>query len=211
MVLDSAATPRPNWAPRVRPHTIRRLYENEARGILDEELVDEVGYALYMRCRSILRFTAACRGRVTCPGCERAVERRGRDRKEPLRCAGCGWETSWGAYLDTAKGKHLNGGGAVDLFEEFAAKFGRARGAREKLLLIDRLIHSFHWRAYLKQYTRPAGVNLIEGTWEEVLDFLDRLTHDGEAPPEMKETRRAWREAFSRSPISQARMRRDGD
>lgn len=27
------------WAPRVRPEKIRRLYQAEARGILDEELI----------------------------------------------------------------------------------------------------------------------------------------------------------------------------
>jgi len=35
------------WAPRVNPSTIRRLYEIDARGIADEDLIDEVGYALF--------------------------------------------------------------------------------------------------------------------------------------------------------------------
>ena len=204
-------TVRPYWAPRVRPQRIRRLYENDARGILDEELIDEVGYALYMRCRSILQVTTAYRGRVQCPRCEGEVERKSRDRKEPLHCAGCGWGMTWGAYLDTVKGKNLYGGGAVDAFAEYAKKFERARGPREKLLLIDRLIHTFHWREYIKQYTRPAGVNLIEGTWEEVLEFLDRLTHGDSATPEMRENRRSWYEAWNRSPISLAQKGRGGD
>jgi len=33
-----------DWAPRVKPQTLRRLYQTDARGILDEELIDEVGY-----------------------------------------------------------------------------------------------------------------------------------------------------------------------
>jgi hypothetical protein len=61
------------WAPRVPPHTIRRLYETDARGIVDEEQVDEVGYALYARCRSILRVTAAHGHHATCPRCERTI------------------------------------------------------------------------------------------------------------------------------------------
>ena len=42
------------WASRVNPATIRRLYETDARGIVDEDLIDEVGFALYARCQSIL-------------------------------------------------------------------------------------------------------------------------------------------------------------
>jgi hypothetical protein len=65
------------WASRVNPSMIRRLYETDARGVVDEELSDEVGFALYARCQSILRVTAAQQGKVTCPRCEAIVERQG--------------------------------------------------------------------------------------------------------------------------------------
>src|SRR5438309_1523131 len=29
------------WAPRVNPHKIRRLYETDARGIVDDELIED--------------------------------------------------------------------------------------------------------------------------------------------------------------------------
>ncbi|MEX2225792.1 MAG: hypothetical protein WEB52_05000 [Dehalococcoidia bacterium] len=35
------------WARRVRPETIRRLYTLDAKGIVDDELIDEVGYAFF--------------------------------------------------------------------------------------------------------------------------------------------------------------------
>ncbi|MBI5289694.1 MAG: hypothetical protein HY873_12045, partial [Chloroflexi bacterium] len=41
------------WARRVKPEVIRRLYTRDAKGIVDEELIDEVGYAMYARCHSI--------------------------------------------------------------------------------------------------------------------------------------------------------------
>jgi hypothetical protein len=34
------------WARRVEQEKIRRLYETDARGIVDDELIDEVGYAM---------------------------------------------------------------------------------------------------------------------------------------------------------------------
>src|SRR5437899_297338 len=33
---------KPRWAPRVRQHKLHRLYENDARGIVDDELIDQV-------------------------------------------------------------------------------------------------------------------------------------------------------------------------
>ncbi len=58
------------WSPKVRPDKIRRLYESEAVGRLDEALLDDVLIGLYLRCTSIARVTEAVDGRVTCPQCE---------------------------------------------------------------------------------------------------------------------------------------------
>ena len=41
---------------RVPRHKIRRLYESDARGMLDEELLDDVGYGIYARCQDIIDF-----------------------------------------------------------------------------------------------------------------------------------------------------------
>ena len=69
------------WAPRVPRAAVRRLYETDALGIVDEVQIDAVGYALYARCRSILQVTAAHAGRVVCPRCAAPVDR-------PRRLAG---------------------------------------------------------------------------------------------------------------------------
>lgn len=52
-------TGEPKWSPRVRKEKIRRLYQNDARGILAEELLYDVGTTLYCRCESILDPSAA--------------------------------------------------------------------------------------------------------------------------------------------------------
>jgi hypothetical protein len=33
----------PTWALRVKPYLIRRLYESDAQGMLDSDLLEEVG------------------------------------------------------------------------------------------------------------------------------------------------------------------------
>src|SRR5438552_1783938 len=83
------------WAPRVNPHKIRRLYETDARGIVDDELIEEVGFALYSRCQSILIATEAHAGRVQCPRCGRLVPHTG-DRNAFIACDQCSSRGRWG-------------------------------------------------------------------------------------------------------------------
>ena len=42
------------WAPRVQKSKIKRLYDLDAKGIFDDEFLDEVGYALRSRCWSFI-------------------------------------------------------------------------------------------------------------------------------------------------------------
>jgi hypothetical protein len=52
------------WAQRVSPAKIRQVYNLDAQGIMDEELIDDVAYAFYARCESILTVTEASMGRI---------------------------------------------------------------------------------------------------------------------------------------------------
>ena len=42
-----------HWAERVSRRDIQRLYESDAQGMLDQELLDEVHYAIYVRVRDM--------------------------------------------------------------------------------------------------------------------------------------------------------------
>lgn len=77
------------WAARVPKRKIRQLYKTDAKGIVDEELIDEVGYAFLARCEDILMVTGAAAGRVRCPGCGEIILRRTHTRDEVLRCCKC--------------------------------------------------------------------------------------------------------------------------
>jgi hypothetical protein len=187
----------PTWAPRLSQAKIRRFYENDARGLYDEELIDEVGFALLARCESFIEANEAVRGRVRCPRCRTMIEHTVQ-KEAVLHCSGCGWELSWAEYFETIQHRQLSGAEPVlDLFQDFCRLFPQASSPKEKVFLIDRLIHGFHW--YFKtgnpasgQPTRPVAVNLIQGKMSEVIDFLDSLTYGGNSTPGLQENRAEW-------------------
>ena len=62
------------------------------------------------------------------------------------------------------------------------------------MLLIDQLLHGFHWYYKTGKPTRPVAINLIEGRLREVIAFLDRLTYGDKSTPELLESKAAWNE-----------------
>lgn len=180
------------WAPKVTRAKIRRLYETDAQGIVDEEQINDVGWALWQRCDSILTVTAAHYGRVQCPACAASIAR-GQLWKEGemvIRAA-CGWQIAWAAYHQTYRGKQLFGANAVGIFAAFHRGFPQARAANARMLLIDQLIHAFH--TGFTELGRPVAANLIEGSLKEVIHFLDALTNGGMSAAGLGDSRAAWR------------------
>jgi hypothetical protein len=181
----------PSWAPRVPQHKLRQLYLDDAQGIYDDALIADVGYGLLARCESFLAANEAARGRAICPTCATIVPHAS-DKTEVMRCAQCGWELTWGEYFATFQHRQLSGAEPVlELFNDFMQRFPKAKRSQERVFLIDRLIHGFHW--YHKfGCTRPVAVNLIEGRLSEVILFLDNLTYGEGSAPGTRETQAEW-------------------
>jgi hypothetical protein len=194
------------WAPRVSQNLIRRLYDAESRGLLDDELADQVGIALYARCESIMKVTEAHRGRVACGRCENVIvfEDGGhwRDRNTLMTCPACGWSATWAAYLATYQKKQLHSGSAERVFSGFIERYPRARTAKEKMLAIDWLLHEFHVH-YQFGETRPAASNVIEGNVRQVLQLLDDLAGNEPAAE--------WRQRAKSSVFGRHLAAREGD
>ncbi len=185
-------TTNPQWAPRVKQSLIRRLYETDASGIYDEELINEVGFALLIRCEAFIAAVEATHGKVTCPACGEVVLH---DAKPDtvLHCTHCDWQMPWQDYFHTFQHKQLSGAEPVlALFRSFIDGFSKARSGREKMVLIDQLIHGFHL-SLTGETTRTTGVNLIEGTYPEVVHFLNELSYGDEGTPGMREVHEDWR------------------
>jgi hypothetical protein len=180
----------PQWAPRVPQAFIRRFYAADAQGIYDDVLIDEVGYALLSRCQSFLDANAAVQGRAPCPACNRVVFHR-RDKAALLQCI-CGWTLPWADYFATIQHKQLSGAEPVlQLFQDFVTRFPSARSAQEKVILIDQLLHGFHWYQQ-HSFTRPVAVNLIGGKLADVIALLDSLTYGDASTPGTRTTYTEW-------------------
>mgnify|MGYP000647506537 CR=1 FL=1 len=59
----------------------------------------------------------------------------------------------------------------------------RAKGPREKMLAIDRVVHALH-ESLNQVWTLPASVNLIEGRYDEIITFLDGLAYEAQFQPQ---------------------------
>jgi hypothetical protein len=182
------------WAPRIAPWKIRRLYERDAQGLCDEVLIDDVAYGLYARCQSILTTRSAEQGIVLCPRCGAAIPRVQRDETELLHCPSGHWQVTWGVYWHSYRHKHLFAGRAVSAFVAFAEELPNARTPRDRMLLIDRLVHACHYSLTGRSalHKRPAACNLIQGKMQELIDLLDGLAYGPRTPPEILEMRASW-------------------
>ena len=193
---------KPRWAPKVSQAKIRRLYEIDAQGIIDLVQIDEVGWALWERCDSILTVTAAHNGHVLCPTCGTLIERQNPwSADEIVKCAECGWHVLWVTYHQSYRSKQLFGANAVDIFDTYHQAFRRAQSAQDKMLLIDQLIHEFHFS--LKAIGRPVAANLIEGSLRDVIQFLDKLTSGEASATGIGDSRTAWKETLTAADWSQ--------
>ena len=167
------------WSPKIRQSKIRQLYQNDALGAVDEVLVEDVGLGLLDRCRSIWLVT---RREVECPRCGATFSLCEPDSWKTLpgvqRCPtpGCGWETTAEEWHASWRHRELLGTAAMDAIETYLHNYPRARKTEEQMVCIDQLIHSFHISLQTGKFNRSFANNLIEGSHDQVVAFLDQLS-----------------------------------
>lgn len=188
---------RPTWVGRVPRHKIAELYKKEALGICDEVLIDDVGIGLLVRIENIFRARAANSGLACCPLCQREIPH-DFDPSYLLRCESCNWELVWAEYQKSFQGKHLIASGMTAFLKEYVEKYRVARSPQEKLILIDTLIHRYHWELE-GGLTGPGARDLIAGKPNEVIDFLNQLSYGTSSSPEILATRQEWLDKVRKS------------
>lgn len=182
----------PSWSLRVPRSKIQRFYEMSSSGILDEELIDDVGISLYARCESMIEVKDAKRGTVKCPSCRASIER-----QQPLsnndrfKCMDCSWTCDWPTYRKHYKGTLLNAGQIEKQIRAFIRSYKGAKDYRQKIVLIDTLIHLIHDE--IGGGNKPGAHAFIEGAISDVAAFSDRLTYGSAIPEDVGARREQWR------------------
>ena len=188
---------RPTWAGRVPRHKIAELYKKEALGICDEVLIDDVGIGLLVRIEHIFRARKANSGLANCPLCQSEIPH-DFDPAFLLRCEACNWKLVWAEYQKSFQGKHLIASGMTSFLTEYVEQYRVARSPQEKMILIDTLIHRYHWELE-GGLTGPGARDLIGGKPSEVIDFLNHLSYGTSSSPEILATREEWLDKVRKS------------
>lgn len=167
-----------HWSKRVSRRDIQRLYESDAQGLLDEDLLDQVHYAIHARVSDMFDVREAQTfGRVKCRSCGALVpqpyQMGSRSKNIVLKCELCGWQVTCGEFYESYTGKSMLPGSVVNIFETYLERFPRARTPAEKMLLIDWLIHQFHVNQGVARM--PVDENVIQGTTDQVRELIETL------------------------------------
>ena len=185
----------PQWAQRVKREKISKLYSLHARGIFDEELADEVAYAMLARADAIIKVTKAHgEGILECPACLNRIQFDCTKLNYVALCK-CGWRITRNELQKTYKRKQLVGGAAMPIIVDAVKSFPAGGTYTDKMFWIDHLIHAFHGELNdLREQTglafRPIARNFIEGSLIQVVDLIFSLAY-GDSPDFMK-SRAEW-------------------
>jgi len=162
------------WTPCVSRHSIKRLYNLDAKLVYDEELVDEVGYAMYARClqgrdETILNYS----GKLLCHNC-RTVHV---SPANGIITCSCGYTYIFHEYRKSFQKARMPSGAATPFFNEFINKWERAKTYQDKMLAIDYVIHECHLNMISNVKRGFAGCNLIQGNKKQVSEFILELAY----------------------------------
>ena len=187
---------KPSWSPKVKKYKIKKLYEQDAKGIYDEDLVNDVGTGLYARVDSMLTVTSSNLGHPLCIECKTEIPNSYQKGFISV-CPNCGWTIDIFEYRGSYKGQTLNGVGALPELKHFVEKYPLAKTYSEKMQIIDYLIHTFHGNLNLEP-SRATATNVIEGSTGEIANLIFTLAY-GENSTVTKQTLNEWMEKYNRS------------
>jgi hypothetical protein len=190
-----SATRKIRWSPKVPQAPVARLYERDSEGIHDDELLVEVGYALWARAADV---ALVARAAMRCPvdGTEFAFSDAVSWRlpaRSKTACPSCDWQITIEQWRQSISKQDLNG--SVPFVNEYVAKWPAARTYRDRMLLVDRLLHEVH----------ASGGNLVRtliegGRHNSPHAFLDRLAYGSASTVDQDA-----REVFAKTGLNRSR------
>lgn len=162
------------WPAKLDIHKLHILYMQDAKGIYDEALADEIGLTLYLRCKygkedmeRIERYI------VRCHGCQSELTG-----ESDFRECSCGLQYSYKEYRRSYCRNNMPTGAAKKIFNLFIENWERAKTYQEKIVLIDTLLHEFHVSLVSGAIHRPVAMNFIDGSRRRVEQIINSLARN---------------------------------
>ena len=157
------------WPDLISHDKIIKLYLSDANRIYDEELVDDVGLYIYVRCKQA-RETRECisQNKIRCHNCGNILDI---NEINAAVCI-CGYAYTMSEYKKSFINNKMPSGNAVPVFDAFEKNWLTAKCYSEKMKLIDGIIHEVHYNMNNGMYGRIVGMQIIEGTSEEIKELI---------------------------------------
>ncbi|MDR1689494.1 MAG: hypothetical protein LBS21_12920 [Clostridiales bacterium] len=163
------------WAKKVSRNDLLKLYQSDAKGLLDEELLDEVGFTFYIRCKQAKEVRELMeKGRMLCLQCGEILQ--AQSYTAPVKCK-CGYIYTYREYRRSCNAINMPGGRATPIFDDYMKKWLDSKTASQKMTVIDWLIHECHVTLMSGVRGRSVCVNLIEGTIKQISDLKLKLAY----------------------------------
>jgi len=187
--VDPAKFNQFKWHKKVSRRDLNALYQGEAKGMLDEALLDDVGLGFYLRCKQAKEVRECMdKGQIICLHCG-AILTAGRvsptgakiakkDGGDALVHCECGYSYTYREYRRSCNAVNMPGGRAMPIFEQYMEKWPGCKTASDKMLLIDWLIHECHVTLMSGIAGRSVCINLIEGTLTQIGDLINKLAYE---------------------------------
>lgn len=161
-----------HWPAKLNLTVLRQLYLSDAKGICNEELADEVGLTLFLRCKygksdmDLMNQYA-----IRCHNCGEIIYG-----ATDFRECKCGQQYSYKEYRRNYRRNNMPTGAAAKVFNQYIIDWPNAKTYQDKIILIDRLLHEFHLSLVSGTVNRPVAMNFIDGSRQKVQDIITELS-----------------------------------
>lgn len=177
------------WNKKVSRNDLYRLYQGESKGIIDKELLDDIGLTFYLRCKQAKEVRECMeKGQIICHHCNAvliggrilptgSVMMKNADNYTSINCD-CGYSYTYREYRRSCNAVNMPGGRAEPIFDSFLKKWPGCRSTKDKMFLIDWLVHECHVTLMSGEKGRSVCINLIEGTLGQISALINKLAYE---------------------------------
>ena len=163
------------WAKKASRNDLLRLYQSDSKGMINEDLLDEVGFTFYVRCKQAKEVMELLeKGKILCHHCGAVLQ--AQSYTAPMKCR-CGYIYTYREYRRSCRAASMPAGRATPIFNDFIEKWAACKTVSQKMITIDWLIHECHVTLMSGAKGRSVCINLIEGSLKQISELIMKLAY----------------------------------